>query len=407
MVLDGVLIPAIPAQPREEGSGRLMLERDIYDAVHDDFRAAVRSFVDQHVAPHVWDWDEQGLVDRKAWVAAGEQGLLGIAVPEKLGGGGEQDFRFRLVLMEEYSRVGASGFNAGTSVQDDLVIPYLVDLGTPEQQQTWLPSLCAGTAIGALAMTEPDAGSDLRGIRTKAVRDGSDWVLTGSKTFITNGIQADVLIVLARTDDDSGGFSVFAVPADSPGFRRGRKLDKLGLRGSDTAELYFEDLRLPGTALIGTPGRGLAHVMERLPVERMSIAGTSYAAAAAALEWTRRYCFERRAFGQPIGDFQATRFTLAELTTQVASGAALLDRSTRQLNANKLSAADAAAVKYWLSDMQQEVVSRCLQLHGGYGYMREYPIARAFADARITPIYGGTNEIMKEIIGRQIATEIR
>ena len=384
-----------------------MLERDTYDSVHDDFRAAVRSFVDQHVAPHVTEWDERGIVDRKTWVAAGDQGLLGIAVPENLGGGGERDFRFRLVLMEEYSRVGASGFNAGTSVQDDLVIPYLIDLGTPEQQQAWLPPLCAGTAIGALAMTEPDAGSDLRGIRTKAVRDGSDWILNGSKIFITNGMQADVLIVLARTDEDAEGFSVFVVPADSPGFRRGRKLDKLGLRGSDTAELYFEDLRLPDTALIGTPGRGLGHVMERLPVERMSIAGTSYAAAAAALAWTRRYCFERKAFGQPIGDFQATRFALAELTTQVAAGAALLDRSTRQLNEGRLSAADAAAVKYWLSDMQQEVVSRCLQLHGGYGYMREYPIARAFADARITPIYGGTNEIMKEIIGRHLATEAR
>lgn len=382
-----------------------MLERDIYESVHDDFRAAVRSFVEQHIAPYVRDWDEAGLVDRQAWVAAGQQGLLGIAVPDELGGGGERDFRFRLVLMEEYARVGASGFNAGTSVQDDLVIPYLLDLGTLEQQESWLPRLCAGTAIGALALTEPDAGSDLRGIRTKALRDGSDWVLNGSKIFITNGIQADVLIVLARTEDDAGGFSVFVVPADRPGFQRGRKLDKLGLRGSDTAELFFEDLRLPGSALIGTPGRGLAHVMERLPVERMSIAGTSYAAAAAALEWTRRYCFERRAFGRPIGDLQATRFALAELTTQVAAGAALLDRSTRQLNANRLSAADAAAVKYWLSDMQQEVVSRCLQLHGGYGYMREYLVARAFTDARITPIYGGTNEIMKEIVGRQIAAE--
>lgn len=384
-----------------------MLERDIYEPIHDDFRAAVRSFVEQHVTSHVMEWDESGLVDRRTWIAAGEQGLLGIAVPEELGGGGEPDFRFRLVLMEEYSRVGASGFNAGTSVQDDLVIPYLVDLGTPDQQAEWLPKLCAGTAIGALAMTEPDAGSDLRGIRTRAVRDGSDWVLNGSKTFITNGIQADVLVVLARSGGDTGDFSVFVVPADAPGFRRGRKLDKLGLRGSDTAELFFENLRLPETALLGTNGRGLAHVMERLPVERMSIAGTSYAASAATLEWTRRYCFERRAFGQPIGDFQATRFTLAELTTQVAAGAALLDRSTLQLNAGRLSPADAAAVKYWLSDMQQQVVTRCLQLHGGYGFMREYPVARAFTDARITPIYGGTNEIMKEIVGRQIATESR
>ena len=379
-----------------------MLERDVYDADHHDFRTAVRGFVEREIAPHVEEWDEAGLVDRTAWLAAGGQGFLGIAVPEDLGGGGESDFRFRMILMEEYARVGATSFSAGTSVQDDLVMPYLLDLGTTEQQSEWLPKLCAGSAIGALALTEPDAGSDLQAIRTKAVRDGSDWLLSGSKIFISNGIQADVLIVLARTADAT---SLFLVRGDAPGFRRGRKLDKIGLRGNDTAELVFENVPLPGDALLGAEGRGFAHVMERLPVERMAIAAGSYSGAAAAYEWTRRYCFERRAFGKAIGDFQVTRFTLAEMATQLAAGAALLDRSAVQLNAGRLSAVDAAAVKYWLSEMQQQIVTRCLQLHGGYGYMREYAIGRAFADARITPIYGGTSEIMKEIVGRQIASD--
>lgn len=381
-----------------------MLERDIYELDHRHFRAAVRAFVDREIAPNVQKWDDAGLVDRQAWLAAGVHGFLGIAVPERLGGGGTKDFRFRMVLMEEYARAGATSFSAGTSVQDDLVMPYLLNLGTAEQQTAWLPRLCAGEAIGALALTEPDAGSDLQAIRTKAVRDGDGWVLNGTKIFISNGIQADVLIVLARTDP---GTSLFAVRSDTPGFKRGRKLDKIGLRGNDTAELTFQDVRVPADALLGVEGQGFAQVMEHLPLERMAIAAGSYTVASAAYEWTRRYCFERTAFGKLIGDFQVTRFALAEIATQLAAGASLLDRSALQLNAGRLTAVDAAAAKYWLSNMQQEVVTRCLQLHGGYGYMREYPIGRAFTDARITPIYGGTNEIMKEIVGRQIAVDSR
>ncbi|ELB93476.1 acyl-CoA dehydrogenase, partial [Rhodococcus wratislaviensis IFP 2016] len=289
------------------------MKRSIYDQDHEDFRGSVKAFITKHISPHLERWDSEGMIDRHAWTAAGEAGLLGIAVPSQFGGGGIADFRFRMIQMEEFALVGANSFNAGTSVQDDLVIPYLTDLGTHEQKQQWLPSLCDGTAIGALALTEPGAGSDLQGIRTTATRDGDgdDWILQGSKIFITNGIAADVVIVLAKTNPGSavaGGMSLFLVPTNSPGFRRGRKLEKLGLRSNDTAELYFDDLRLPAASLLGNGGQGFVHVMQRLPRERMSIAATAVAAAMAAYEWTRTYCFERQAFGKAIGDFQATRF---------------------------------------------------------------------------------------------------
>ncbi|NYD58935.1 alkylation response protein AidB-like acyl-CoA dehydrogenase [Nocardioides marinisabuli] len=381
------------------------MKRDLYEQEHEDFRASAAGFVRTAVAPHWEQWEEDGIIDRAAWTAAGRLGLLGVAVPEELGGGGVADFRYRTVLIEELCAIGANSFNASLSVQDDLVMPYLVDLGTDEQRTTWLPQLCRGEAIGALALTEPGAGSDLRGIRTTARRSGSGWRLDGAKTFITNGYLADVVVVLARVEPavDAGAYALFVVPADRPGFGRGRKLDKLGLRANDTAELVFDDVALRDEDLLGIEGRGLAHVMERLPRERMSIAATSAAASAAALDWTRRYCFERSAFGRPIGDFQATRFTLAEIETDVDAATSLLDRAIGLLDAGELTAVDAAKVKYWISDLHQRVVDRCLQLHGGYGYMREYPIARSYADARIQPIYGGTNEIMKDIIGRDIA----
>jgi len=381
------------------------VKRTLYDTIHHEFRSSVKSFVARALAPYTKTWDEQGLIDRNAWTAAGDAGFLGIAVPETYGGGGTPDFRFRMVLMEEFCRAGANSFNAGTSVQDDLVIPYLTDLGSETQKQTWLPRLCSGVAIGSLALTEPSAGSDLRAIRTVARRDGDRWLLNGNKTFITNGILADVIVVLARIEPvpPEGGYALFVVPTDRDGFQRGRKLNKLGLRGNDTAELSFDDVAVTDADLLGTPGRGLAHVMERLPRERMSIAATSLAAALAALEWTQDYCFDRRAFGQRIGDFQATRFTLAEIATELDAATSLLDRAALLLNTGELTAVDAAKVKYWVTDLHQRVVDRCLQLHGGYGYILEYPIARAYADARIQPIYGGTNEIMKDIIGRDIA----
>lgn len=379
------------------------MQRDLYDRDHELFRQSVREFLVREVVDHRQRWDDEGLIDRSAWLAAGKQGLLGIAAPEHLGGGGIPDFRYRVVIMEEFARVGASSLNAGTSVQDDLVLPYLQDLGTETQQQQWIPRLCSGEAIGALALTEPGAGSDLQGISTKARQDGDTWILTGQKTFITNGIHADVVIVFARTGAD--GFSLFLVESDRPGFRRGRKLDKIGLRGNDTAELFFDDIALPSANLLGVRGKGFAHLMERLPRERMSIAATSLAAAQSAFDWTRAYCFERKAFDRPIGDFQATRFTLAELKTSLDVGWAFLDKAVTHLNDGRLTAVDAAEAKWWLTDLQQQVIDRCVQLHGGYGYMLEYPIARAYLDARIQPIYGGTNEIMKEIIGRSLADQ--
>ncbi|MBL7496690.1 acyl-CoA dehydrogenase family protein [Frankia sp. CNm7] len=383
------------------------MRRELFGPDHEALRQTARTFVEREVIPHQDAWLEKGLVDRSAWLAAGAQGLLGIAAPAEYGGAGEEDYRYRMVLIEELARVGAASFNAGTSAQDDLVVPYLRDLGTPEQKASWLPRLCAGEAIGALAMTEPDAGSDLQGIRTSAVRDGDGWRLSGGKTFITNGILADVVIVFARTDPDAGsrGFSLFLVESAAPGFRHGRKLEKLGLRGNDTAELFFDDIALPATALLGTEGRGLIHLMERLPLERLSIAATSYAFARAAYTWTVDYCFGRRAFGKPIGDFQNTRFTLAELATELDVAEIYLDRAILALGDGSLSAVDAAKAKWWLTDLQNRVVDRCVQLHGGYGFMWEYPITRAYADARIQPIFGGTNEIMKEIIGRDIARQ--
>jgi acyl-CoA dehydrogenase len=380
------------------------VQREVYDADHDAFRETVRELVAREVTPHREEWERAGLVPRTAWKAAGAQGLIGIGAPEDLGGGGTPDFRYRMVVIEELCAADCSGLNAGLSVQDDLVLPYLLDLGTPEQQRAWVPRMCEGTAIGALALTEPEAGSDLQGVRTSARRTATGWVLDGQKTFITNGYQADVLVVLARTDPEAGsrGFSLFLVDATAPGFRRGRKLEKLGLRGSDTAELFLDGVELTDADVLGTVGGGFGHLMERLPRERLSISATSMAAAQAAFDWTRAYVAERRAFGQRIDSFQNTRFVLAETATELDVGWAYLDRSMARYDAGQLTAVDAAKGKWWFSELQQRVVDRCLQLHGGYGYMAEYPIARAYADARIQPIYGGTNEIMKEIIGRDL-----
>ncbi|MFD9664300.1 acyl-CoA dehydrogenase family protein [Rhodococcus sp. NPDC059968] len=385
------------------------MQRDTYDSDHEDFRQAVRAFIARDVQPHHGRWENEGLIERTAWEAAGQQGLIGIAVPEEFGGGGTPDFRYRLIIMEELAAAAANSFNAGLSVQDDLVIPYLVDLGSQEQKARWLPGLCAGTLIGSLAMTEPGTGSDLRSIRTTAVSSADGWILDGQKTFITNGMHADVVIVFARTNPDSSNaaFSLFLVDTLSEGFRRGRKLEKVGLRGNDTAELYFDQIHLPREALLGVEGAGFSHLMDRLPRERLAIAATSLAASSAAFEWTKSYCFERKAFGRPVGDFQNTRFTLAEIATELDFGWAFLDRAVHLLNAEELSAVDAAKAKWWMTALHQRVVDQCVQLHGGYGYMLEYPIARAFLDARIQPIYGGTNEIMKEIIGRDIADRTR
>jgi alkylation response protein AidB-like acyl-CoA dehydrogenase len=383
------------------------VQTDLFTADHEDYRQVVRTFLAREVTPHFARWEEDRLIPREVWLAAGRQGIIGLPVPEEFGGGGQPDYRYRVVVAEEIARAAATSLGSGFSLQDDIVTPYLLDLGTPGQRRRWLPGLADGSVIGAIAMTEPGTGSDLRGIRAHAVRDGDGWRLTGQKTFITNGIQSDLVIVVARTDVSpsagSRAHSLLLVERDMPGFTRGRKLDKVGLHGQDTAELFFDDVRIPASNLLGTEGRGLAHLMERLPRERLSIAVVAITSADAVFRLTRDYCFDRSAFGTRIGDFQNTRFVLAEIATELDVTRAYLDKAVLALNAGRLTAVDAAKAKWWATELQRRVVDRCVQLHGGYGYMLEYPVARAFVDSRVQTIYGGTTEIMKEIIGRDLA----
>jgi long-chain-acyl-CoA dehydrogenase len=381
------------------------MDRELFTEDHETYRKTVRAFLAREVTPGYEQWEERGLVPRGVWRTAGRQGIIGLSVPERLGGAGEPDYRYRVVVAEEMAAAGAASLSAGIGVQDDIVIPYLTELGTESQRERWLPGLASGDLIGAIAMTEPEAGSDLRGIRTRAVRDRGDWVLSGQKTFISNGIHADTVIVAARTDADGGalGFSLFVVERDDPGFRRGRRFEKLGLRAQDTAELFFDEVRLPADRLLGTAGRGLAQLKERLPLERLSVAVQALASATAVHRATTEHCFQRRAFGRTIGDFQHTRFVLAEMATELDVTRAYLDRAVLAQNSGALSAVDAAKAKWWTTELHKRVVDRCLQLHGGMGYMTEHPVARAFVDARVQTIYAGTTEIMKEIIGRDLA----
>lgn len=383
----------------------LNLRGGFYTTDHEDYRASVREFVRREVEPHHLEWEEQRLVPRSAWEAAGSSGVIGVAIPEEFGGGGEPDFRYPLIVTEELAAVGATSYCLGLRLQDDIVLPYLLDLCTDEQKQRWLPGMASGGLVGAIAMTEPGAGSDLRAIRTTAVRDGDSWVLNGQKTFITNGINSDLVIVFAKTDgeDRSHGFSLLVVERDDPGFSRGRKLDKVGLAGQDTAELVFEDVRVGPQNVLGDVGQGLIYLMQRLPKERLSLAAHALAAAEAAVRWTQDYVFDRAAFGKRVGDFQATRFELAELETEVEVTRAYIQNAVLALNDRTLTTAEASKAKLSATEMQVRVTSRCLQLFGGYGFMNEYPIARAFRDSRAQTIYGGTSQIMKEIIGRDIA----
>jgi alkylation response protein AidB-like acyl-CoA dehydrogenase len=377
------------------------MRRTLYEAEHQAFRESVRAFLERHVVPRHEEWEKAGIVDRSVWVEAGKQGLLGMAVPEEYGGGGVKDFRFNAVVDEEIIRVGATGLGFG--LHNDIVAPYLLDLGTEEQKQRWLPGFCSGELITAIAMSEPAAGSDLQNVRTYARRDGDDWVLNGSKTFITNGINSDLVIVVAKTDSDAEGargISLLAVERGMKGFERGRNLDKIGLKAQDTAELFFDDVRVPSANLLGDENRGFVHLMERLPQERLSIAVAAVAACERMLELTVEYAKSRTAFGRPIGGFQNSRFVLAEFATQVSVARTFLDECVRQHNQGQLTVADAAMAKWWTTDLQNKIADGCLQLHGGYGYMTEYPISKAFMDGRVQSIYGGTNEIMKEIIGR-------
>jgi len=380
------------------------VERTLFDDAHDQFRASVRRFVEKEIVPHHLEWERAGIVPRELFTAAGANGFLGMAVPERYGGGGVDDFRYNLVLGEEVQRSGTGGAGLGLTLHNDICLPYFLALATEEQKERWLPGICAGELITALAMTEPGMGSDLAGMATTARRDGETYVVNGSKTFITNGINADLVITAVKTDPTQRhrGISLLVLERGMKGFERGRNLEKVGLHSQDTAELFFTDVAVPVTNLLGTEGDGFLHLVQNLPQERLSIAAAGVAAAEAALGWTLDYAKERTAFGQPIGSFQHSRFVLAEMATEVAFGRVFVDRCVVALGEGALTAEEAAMAKWWCTELQKRVVDQCVQLHGGYGYMVEYPIARAYTDARITTIYGGTTEIMKEIIGRSL-----
>ncbi|GAA0199780.1 acyl-CoA dehydrogenase family protein [Cytobacillus oceanisediminis] len=378
------------------------MKRTIFDADHESFRDTVRTFCEKEIAPHHDQWEKDGIVPREVWEKAGELGLLGFMMPEEHGGGGIDDFRYNAILSEEITRVGASGI--GFVIQTDLVSGYLLSYATDEQKARWFPKFCSGEMITAIAMTEPGTGSDLQGIKTRAVLEGDEYVINGSKTFITNGINADLVLVVCQTDPEAGamGFSLIAVERGTPGFERGRNLDKIGLKAQDTAELYFENVRVPKENLIGEPGQGFIYLMEKLPQERLSISVVAAAACRAAIDMTLDYVKERKAFGKPVGSFQNSRFVLAELETEARIAQVFVDESITQHNRGDLTVSDAAMGKWWTTELQKKTVDKCLQLHGGYGYMSEYPISKAYLDTRIQTIYGGTTEIMKEIIGRSM-----
>jgi len=369
---------------------------------HEQFRRSVQAFLHKEVVPHVLQWERDGVVPRAMFQAAARNGFLAMAVPERHGGAGVDDFFFSAILGEECHRVGAQSYVMGLNIQNDIVLPYLLRYTTEAQRQCWLPRVASGECITAIAMTEPGTGSDLASIRTTARRDGEHYVVNGAKTFITNGLNADLAVTAVKTDPSQRhkGISLLVIERGMAGFERGRKLDKIGLHGQDTAELFFNDVRVPVANLLGEEGAGFAYMVANLPRERLSIAVGALAAARAAYEWTLAYVKGRHAFGQTIGSFQTARHALAELRTELEVGQVFIDRCTEALNADTLSAEQAAMAKLWCTELQGRLVDRCLQLHGGYGYMTETPIARAFTDARVTRIFGGANEIMREIIGR-------
>ncbi|WP_207841751.1 acyl-CoA dehydrogenase family protein [Williamsia soli] len=380
------------------------MKRLVFETEHEQLRSTARDFIEREIKPYADAWERDGQVDREVYKKGGEVGLIGFNIPEEYGGGGVDDFRFNAVIVEELTKFGSA--SPSFSLQNDIVAPYLVSLGTDEQKQRWLPGFASGEIIGAIAMSEPGAGSDLSGIKTSAKRDGDDWVLNGSKTFISAGINSDLVIVVCRTDPDPAAkhkaFSLLVVERDMPGFERGRKLDKMGQKAQDTAELHFTDVRVPATNLLGTENRGFYHLMQNLPSERLSIAIGAIAGARAIYEETLRYAKDRKAFGQPIGSFQANRFTIAEMSTELDIAEQFVDRCLAGVVAGELTAVDAAKAKWWCTELGKKVIDNCLQLHGGYGYMNEYAVARAYVDVRIQTIFGGTTEIMKDLIGRDL-----
>jgi alkylation response protein AidB-like acyl-CoA dehydrogenase len=379
-----------------------MSVRDLFEPEHESFRRTVRTFFEKEVVPFHDEWEKDGAVARDVWLKAGEAGLLCFDVPEEYGGPGVPDFRYNQVLSEEQTLAGASG--PGFSVHTDIIVPYLVSLGTEEQKRRWLPGCVSGETITAIAMTEPGAGSDLQGIRTTAVDKGDHYVLNGSKTFISNGILSDLVIVVAKTDPDAGhkGISLLVVERGMAGFERGRNLDKVGLKAQDTAELFFDEVVVPKENLLGAEGEGFISLMMNLPQERLAIAMQAAAACQGLVDMCLRYAKEREAFGRPIGKFQHNRFLVAEMATEARIAQVFVDDCVRKHLAGQLDSTLASMAKWWTTELQNRMAGQAVQLHGGYGYMLEHPVARAFIDSRISTIYGGTTEVQKEIIGRSL-----
>ena len=380
------------------------MRRRLFDENHDLFRQSFGRFVTDVLVPGHPQWESDGIVPRSVFAEAGRHGFLGMAAPTEFGGGGVDDFRYNLVIAEEIAAAGVPGSGLGLTLHNDICLPYFTDLTTDDQKARWLPGICSGELITAVAMTEPGMGSDLASMRTTAERHGDTFVVNGSKTFITNGINADLVITAVKTDPTQRhrGMSLLVLERGMPGFERGRNLEKVGMHAQDTAELFFNDVEVPAANLLGEEGNGFGHLVDNLAQERLSIAMTGTASARAILDETITYASERQAFGQPIGSFQNSRFALAEMATEVEIGQTFIDRCVEALNDGELTVEEAAMAKWWATELHKRVADQCLQLHGGYGYMLEYPVARAWVDARITTIYGGTTEIMKEIIGRSL-----
>ncbi len=380
------------------------MERLIFEEEHELFRESFRRFLADEVVPHHDAWEHAKQVDRDLYTKAGKLGFLGIDVPEEFGGGGVADFRYNQIMVEEIQYAGVSSSGLGLSLHNDICVPYFLHVTTDEQKRRWLPGICSGELITAVAMTEPGIGSDLAGMSTSAIRDGDHYVVNGSKTFISNGQIGDLFITAVKTDPSERhrGMSLLVIEGGTEGFERGRNLDKLGLHAQDTSELFFDDVRVPVENLFGEEGHGFNYLVTNLPRERLSIATAGVAAARAAFDWTLEYCKERTAFGKPLTAFQNTKFRLAELATEIEIGQTFVDRCVTALNDGTLTSEEAAMAKWWCTELQGRATDIGVQLHGGYGYMTEYPITKAYADARVTRIYGGTTEIMKEVIGRSL-----
>ena len=380
------------------------MDRAIFEPEHQDFRDSVRRFVADEIMPNFEQWEEDGIVPREIFQKAGEKNMLAMSVSEEFGGLGLSDFRFNQIIGEEGGYAGAAGAILGLTLHNDVCLPYFEEYCNEEQKERWLPGIVDGSLITAVAMTEPGIGSDLASMSTKAIRKGDDYIVDGSKTFITNGINADLVITAVKTDpkEKHRGMSIVIIERGMDGFERGRNLDKVGMHSQDTAELFFNEVPVPVENLLGNEGEGFKYLISNLAQERMSIAVAAVAAAQAALNWTLDYVKERYAFGTPIGSFQNSRFQMAEIKTEVDIGTTYIDQCVTALNEGKLTVEDAAQAKWWATEMADRVIDKCVQLHGGYGYMMEYPIARAYTDNRVTRIYGGTTEIMKEIVGRSL-----